>query len=267
MKKKKSDIEFSIRKNLNSEFVDNVKSIFLEIRAATGGMESSIFVADLLRMYMLYFNEKKWNCEDIDESYTGHGGYKEVVKRVIGENIYSRMKYESGVHRVQRVPKTESCGRVHTSTSTVVILPEVDIVDNVNINLNDLIIDTFRSSGAGGQHVNKTDSAVRITHIPTGIFVECQAERSQHKNKAKALSYLKSKLLADMRYKQKNEINLERKNIVGKGERSDKIRTYNFVQNRITDHRINLSVYNLSGVMNGNLDFILDKLVINYTLF
>lgn len=264
---KKNILELSIKNILNKNDKSDSKSIFFEIRAATGGLESSIFVSDLLRMYLLYFDKKNWKYEDVGISYTECGGYKEVVKRVIGDNVYSTLKYESGVHRVQRIPKTEAHGRVHTSTCTVAVLPETDIIDDIEINVNDLRIDTFRASGAGGQHVNKTDSAVRITHIPTGLITECQAERSQHKNKAKAISYLKSKLLINKQNEQKKEINFERKSLVGKGERSDKIRTYNYSQNRVTDHRLNVSLCNLVDVMNGNLDQLLNKLIMSDKIF
>ena len=267
LNKRKNDLEFEIINIINPKDKNDNKNIFLEIRSASGGLESSIFVSDLLRMYLLYFDSKKWKYEDVGISYTDCGGYKEVVKRIIGYNVYSRLKYESGVHRVQRIPKTEGHGRVHTSTCTVAVLPEVDIVDDIEININDLRIDTFRASGAGGQHVNKTDSAVRITHMPTGIITECQAERSQHKNKAKAMSYLKSKLLINLKNKKKKEIDFERKSLVGKGDRADKIRTYNYAQNRVTDHRVNYSVCNLIDVMNGNLDSIIDKLITNDVIY
>ncbi|WP_428608453.1 peptide chain release factor 1 [Sedimenticola sp.] len=236
------------------------RNIFLEVRAGTGGAEAALFAGDLLRMYLRYAEQMGWQTETISQTLGEQGGYKEVVSRVSGRNVYSRLKFESGTHRVQRVPETESQGRVHTSACTVAILPEAAEVDNVEVNSNDLRIDTFRASGAGGQHVNKTDSAVRITHLPSGIVVECQDERSQHKNKARALSLLQAKLLAGIQEKQASEQAESRKLQVGSGDRSERIRTYNFPQNRVTDHRINLTLYKLDEIMTGALDQVIDPL-------
>ncbi|MCW8883438.1 MAG: peptide chain release factor 1 [Sedimenticola sp.] len=236
------------------------RNVFLEVRAGTGGAEAALFAADLLRMYLRHAEQMGWQTETISQTLGEQGGYKEVVVRISGQNVYSRLKFESGTHRVQRVPETESQGRVHTSACTVAILPEAAEVDDVDINTNDLRIDTFRASGAGGQHVNKTDSAVRITHLPTGMVVECQDERSQHKNKARALSLLQAKLLSSIQQKQASERAETRKLQVGSGDRSERIRTYNFPQNRLTDHRINLTLYKLDEVMTGAIDQIVDPL-------
>ncbi|WP_029134775.1 peptide chain release factor 1 [Sedimenticola selenatireducens] len=237
------------------------RNIFLEVRAGTGGAEAALFAGDLLRMYLRYAEQMGWQTETISQTPGEQGGYKEVVSRVSGRNVYSRLKFESGTHRVQRVPETESQGRVHTSACTVAILPEAAEIDNVEVSGNDLRIDTFRASGAGGQHVNKTDSAVRITHLPTGIVVECQDERSQHKNKARALSLLQARLLAGIQQKQASEQAESRKLQVGSGDRSERIRTYNFPQNRLTDHRINLTLYKLDEIMTGALDQVIDPLI------
>ena len=239
-------------------------NIFLEIRAGTGGDEAAIFAGDLLRMYSRYAEEQGWKVEILSESQGEHGGYKEVITRVVGRGAYSRFKFESGTHRVQRVPQTESQGRVHTSAVTVAILPEVEEVEDIEINPAELKVDTFRASGAGGQHVNKTDSAIRITHLPTGIVVECQDERSQHKNRARAMSLLKAKLLSAEREKQQAAQAHSRKLQVGSGDRSERIRTYNFPQGRVTDHRIDLTLYKLDDVMQGNLDDILLPLANEY---
>lgn len=236
-------------------------NIFLEIRAGTGGDEAALFVGDLLRMYIRYAESQHWKIEPVSQSISEVGGYKEVIIRIIGKGAYSRLKFESGAHRVQRVPETESQGRIHTSACTVAILPEVDEVDDIEINPADLRIDTFRASGAGGQHVNKTDSAIRITHIPTGVVVECQDERSQHKNKAHAMNFLKSRLLSAEREKQVSEQAENRRNLVGSGDRSERIRTYNFPQGRVTDHRINLTLYKLDQIMEGDLDLIIEPLI------
>lgn len=236
------------------------RNIFLEIRAGTGGAEAALFTADLLRMYLRYAEQQGWQTETISQSQGEQGGYKEVICRIIGRNVYSRLKFESGTHRVQRVPETESQGRIHTSACTVAILPEAEAIDDVEISGNDLRIDTYRASGAGGQHVNKTDSAVRITHLPSGIVVECQDERSQHKNKARALSLLQARLLSGLQQQQHNEQAAERKLQVGSGDRSERIRTYNFPQNRVTDHRINLTLYKLDEVMAGGIDHIVTPL-------
>ena len=239
-------------------------NIFLEIRAGTGGEESALFAADLLRMYTRYAELRGWQVEIMSTSPSDLEGYKEVILRIIGHGAYSRLKFESGVHRVQRVPETESQGRIHTSACTVAVLPEVDEVAEVEINNADLRIDTFRASGAGGQHVNKTDSAVRITHLPTGIVVECQDERSQHKNRARAMSLLQAKLTRAERDRQTREIAENRRNLVGSGDRSERIRTYNFPQGRVTDHRINLTLYQLDEFMQGNLDTVIDALISEY---
>jgi peptide chain release factor 1 len=228
-------------------------NIFLEVRAGTGGDEAALFAGDLFRMYARYAESKRWEVEVLSESPGEHGGYKEIISRIIGRGAYSLLKFESGTHRVQRVPATEAQGRIHTSACTVAILPELEAVESVDLNPADLRIDTYRSSGAGGQHVNKTDSAIRITHLPSGIVVECQDERSQHKNRSRALSLLKARLLADEREKQASAQAQSRKLQVGSGDRSERIRTYNFPQGRVTDHRINLTLYKLDDVMNGNL--------------
>jgi peptide chain release factor 1 len=235
-------------------------NIFLEVRAGTGGDEAALFAGDLLRMYARYAESKRWEVEVLSESPGEHGGYKEIISRIIGRGAYSLLKFESGTHRVQRVPATEAQGRIHTSACTVAILPELEAVEAVDLNPADLRIDTYRSSGAGGQHVNKTDSAIRITHLPTGIVVECQDERSQHKNRSRALSLLKARLLADEREKQASAQAQSRKLQVGSGDRSERIRTYNFPQGRVTDHRINLTLYRLDDVMNGNLDELIGAL-------
>lgn len=237
------------------------RNVFLEVRAGTGGDEAAIFSGDLFRMYSRYAESQKWRTEVVSANEGEHGGYKEIIVRIIGQNVYSRLKFESGAHRVQRVPATESQGRIHTSACTVAILPEADEVGDVNIRTEDLRIDTYRSSGAGGQHVNTTDSAVRITHIPTGIVVECQDERSQHKNKAKALSHLSAKLLSSAQEAQAKETSDARRNLVGSGDRSERIRTYNYPQGRVTDHRINLTLYKLSEIMEGDLDEIIQPLI------
>jgi peptide chain release factor 1 len=235
-------------------------NIFLEVRAGTGGDEAALFAGDLFRMYARYAESKRWEVEVLSESPGEHGGYKEIISRIIGRGAYSLLKFESGTHRVQRVPATEAQGRIHTSACTVAILPELEAVEAVDLNPADLRIDTYRSSGAGGQHVNKTDSAIRITHLPTGIVVECQDERSQHKNRSRALSLLKARLLADEREKQASAQAQSRKLQVGSGDRSERIRTYNFPQGRVTDHRINLTLYRLDDVMNGNLDELIGAL-------
>jgi peptide chain release factor 1 len=235
-------------------------NVFLEIRAGTGGDEAAIFSGDLFRMYSRYAENHGWKVEVLSERPGEHGGYKEIITRVEGRDVYAQLKFESGAHRVQRVPDTESQGRIHTSACTVAVMPEVEDVDEIEINKADLRIDTYRSSGAGGQHVNKTDSAVRITHIPSGVVVECQDERSQHKNRARAMSLLQAKLLRNAQDKQASEQAETRRNLVGTGDRSDRIRTYNFPQGRMTDHRINLTLYKLDEVMEGDLDAIIGPL-------
>ena len=235
-------------------------NVFLEVRAGTGGDEAAIFSGDLFRMYNRYADQQGWKVEVVSEREGDHGGYKELIARVTGQDVYAHLKFESGAHRVQRVPETESQGRVHTSACTVAIMPEVASVDEVDINKADLRIDTFRASGAGGQHVNKTDSAIRITHIPSGLVVECQDERSQHKNKARAMSLLQSRLLSGIQEKQQQQQADERRNLVGSGDRSERIRTYNYPQGRVTDHRINLTLYKLNEVMEGALGEVVEPL-------
>ena len=239
-------------------------NIYLEIRAGAGGDEAAIFAGDLSRMYTRYAEAQGWQVELISANASEQGGYKEIILRIIGQGAYSRFKFESGVHRVQRVPLTEAQGRVHTSTCTIAVMPEVEEIEEVDINPADLRIDTFRASGAGGQHVQKTDSAIRITHIPTGTVVECQDERSQHKNRARAMSLLKSKLLSEERNKQQQQQAETRRNLVGTGDRSERIRTYNFPQGRLTDHRINLTLYKLPAIMNGDLAEVISALVQEY---
>ncbi len=236
-------------------------NIFLEIRAGTGGEEAALFAMSLMKMYLCYAELKGWQTEIMQRTLSDLGGYKAVIMRIVGKGAYSRLKFESGVHRVQRVPETESQGRVHTSACTVAVLPEPPEVDTAEINLADCRIDTFRASGAGGQHVNKTDSAIRITHLPTGMVVECQDERSQHKNKAQALSFLQARLTESARRKQREEQAANRRDLVGSGDRSERIRTYNFPQGRITDHRINLTLYKLEDVLAGQLDDIIKQLI------
>jgi len=239
-------------------------NIFLEIRAGTGGDEAAIFAGDLFRMYSRYAELRRWQIEVMSESPGEHGGYKEVIARIVGQGAYSRLKFESGAHRVQRVPETESQGRIHTSAATVAIMPEVEEVEAVDINPADLKVDTYRASGAGGQHINKTDSAIRITHLPTGIVVECQDERSQHKNRARAMSLLAARMLAAEREKQDAEQAQTRRKLVGSGDRSERIRTYNFPQGRLTDHRINLTLYKLENILEGNLDEVIEPLIQEY---
>ncbi|MBT4964550.1 MAG: peptide chain release factor 1 [Francisellaceae bacterium] len=241
-------------------------NVFLEIRAGTGGDEAAIFSGDLSRMYIRYAESQNWQIECVNENTGEHGGYKEIILRVIGAGVYSKLKFESGAHRVQRVPTTESQGRIHTSACTVAIMPEVDMVNDVDIDPSDLRIDTYRASGAGGQHVNRTDSAVRVTHIPTGVVAECQEERSQHKNKAKAMSLLKAKILAQEKKKQQDEQAMARKSLVGSGDRSERIRTYNFPQGRVTDHRINLTLYSLDAVLQGDLSMVIEPLIIEHQM-
>ena len=240
---------------------NDTRNIFLEVRAGTGGDEAAIFSGDLARMYQRFAERRGWQIEIINESLGEHGGYKEIILRVCGRDVYSQLKFESGTHRVQRVPETESQGRIHTSACTVAIMPEVDEVDAIDINPADLKVDTFRASGAGGQHVNKTESAIRITHIPTGVIVECQDERSQHKNRARAMSLLASRLLSAKQEKQHAEQSSMRKLQVGSGDRSERIRTYNYPQGRLTDHRINLTLYKLDDIMEGGLEQVIQPLI------
>lgn len=237
---------------------------YLEIRAGTGGDEAGIFAGDLFRMYSRYAESKRWSMEVLSENESEQGGFKEIIVLVSGEGVYGQLKFESGGHRVQRVPKTESQGRIHTSACTVAVMPELPESEMPEINPADLRIDTYRSSGAGGQHVNTTDSAVRITHIPTGIVVECQDERSQHKNKAKAMSVLASRIVQAEQERQAAEQTDMRRNLLGSGDRSDKIRTYNYPQGRVTDHRINLTIYRLDEVMNGKIDELIQPIITEY---
>ncbi len=250
-RKRRDELEEQLKILLLPKDANDQRNVFLEIRAAAGGDESAIFSGDLLRMYTRYVEGLGWHIEILSESLGEHGGYKEVITRITGQNVYAQLKFESGAHRVQRVPLTESQGRVHTSTCTVAILPEAEEVDAIQINPADLRIDTYRASGAGGQHVNRTESAIRITHIPTGTVVECQDERSQHKNRARAMSVLQARLLAAEQEKQQRHQSETRRNLVGTGDRSERIRTYNYSQGRVTDHRINLTLYNLTDVMEG----------------
>jgi len=236
-------------------------NIFLEIRAGTGGDEAAIFAGDLFRMYQKYAEGRGWQLEIYSQNEGEHGGFKEIIVRVAGQGAYSRFKFESGTHRVQRVPETESQGRIHTSACTVAILPEAEDVEEIDINPADLRVDTFRASGAGGQHVNKTDSAIRITHLPSGIVVECQDERSQHKNRARAMSLLQARLLEQEQTRQESEIAESRRLQVGSGDRSQRVRTYNFPQGRVTDHRINLTLYKLDDILAGDLDMLIDPLL------
>jgi len=236
-------------------------NVFLEIRAGTGGDEAAIFSGDLFRMYSRYAEQRGWKAEIVSQSLGEHGGYREVITRLVGEGVYGALKFESGAHRVQRVPETESQGRIHTSACTVAVMPEADSIDEITIKKSDLRIDTFRASGAGGQHVNKTDSAIRVTHLPTGVVVECQDERSQHKNKARALSLLQSRLLNAEQEAAHAEQSDQRKSLVGSGDRSERIRTYNFPQGRMTDHRINLTLYKLAEVLEGDLGLVIQPLL------
>lgn len=259
----KEKLEEDLRMALLPKDPNDEKNILLEIRAGTGGDEAGLFACDLFRMYAKYAEKNRWRVEIMSQSFTGVGGFKEVIALIEGKGVYSRLKYESGVHRVQRVPVTESQGRIHTSTVTVAILPEAEEVE-VGIDPNELRIDIFRSSGPGGQSVNTTDSAVRITHLPTNMVVTCQDEKSQHKNKAKALKILRARLLDNARQEKEKEISAQRKNQVGTGERSERIRTYNFPQGRVTDHRIGLTLYRLSEVLDGEIDEIIRGLTTHY---
>ena len=263
--KKLEVIEHELQILLLPKDPNDSRNIFLEIRAGTGGDESALFAGDLLRMYLRYAEDHRWQTEIVSKNDSELGGYKEVIVRIIGEGAYSKLKFESGGHRVQRVPATESQGRVHTSACTVAVLPELDEIGEVNLNPADLRIDVFRASGAGGQHVQKTDSAVRITHLPTGMVVECQDERSQYKNKDRAMKILRSKLYEAERERQNAAIAATRKSQVGTGDRSGKIRTYNFPQNRVTDHRLtgDNKNFNIAAIMNGELDNMIDALILN----
>lgn len=254
-------LELELQKLLLPKDPNDGKNVFLEVRAGTGGDEAAIFAGDLFRMYSRYAEKNKWKVEIVSEREGEHGGYKEIITRIVGDAVFSRLKFESGAHRVQRVPETESQGRIHTSACTVAILPEADELQDIDINKADLRVDTFRASGSGGQHVNKTDSAIRLTHLPSGIVVECQDERSQHKNRAKAMALLQAKLNSAQQDSAAQEQADERRNLVGSGDRSERIRTYNFPQGRVTDHRVNLTLYKLDEIMDGTLNEIIGTLV------
>jgi peptide chain release factor 1 len=257
----RDELELELQKLLLPKDLRDAKNVFLEIRAGTGGDEAAIFSGDLFRMYSKFAERQRWNVEVISESSGDHGGYKEIIARIVGQGVYSKLKFESGAHRVQRVPETESQGRIHTSACTVAVMAEADEKDAIEINKADLRVDTFRASGSGGQHVNKTDSAIRLTHLPTGMVVECQDERSQHKNRAKAMSVLQARLTDAQDQAVAQEQSDQRKSLVGSGDRSERIRTYNFPQGRVTDHRINLTLYKLGEVMEGALDEVVGPLV------
>ncbi len=254
-------LELDLQKLLLPKDPNDHKNVFLEIRAGTGGDEAAIFSGDLFRMYSKFAENCRWKVEVMSESSGDHGGYKEIIARIVGTGVYSQLKFESGAHRVQRVPDTESQGRIHTSACTVAIMPEADAQDAIEINKGDLRVDTFRASGSGGQHVNKTDSAIRLTHLPTGMVVECQDERSQHKNRAKAMAVLQARLDSAQDDAAAKEQSEQRKSLVGSGDRSERIRTYNFPQGRVTDHRINLTLYKLGEVMEGSLGDLVQPLV------
>ena len=255
------DLETKIKTLLLPSDPHDNSNIFLEIRAGTGGNEAAIFVGDLFRMYHRYAENNRWKVEVISASEGEYGGYKEIISRVEGKGAFSKLKFESGAHRVQRIPETESQGRIHTSAATVAVLPEADEIDDIEIDPTELRIDTFRASGAGGQHVNKTDSAIRITHLPSGLAIECQDDRSQHRNKARAIALLKARLLDAEQQQQQEQQAQTRKNLVGSGDRSERIRTYNFPQGRITDHRIDLTLYQLPKLMEGDMDIIINLLI------
>ncbi|MDX1403432.1 MAG: peptide chain release factor 1 [Woeseiaceae bacterium] len=264
LEEQREALEVELKKALIPPDPHDDSNVYLEIRAGTGGDEAALFAGDLFRMYSKYAESMKWPLEILSAREGEHGGYKEIVSRISGSGIYARLKFESGAHRVQRVPATESQGRIHTSACTVAVLAEPDEVEAIEVNPNDLRIDTFRASGAGGQHVNKTDSAVRLTHLPSGIVVECQDERSQHKNKARAMSLLQAKLLDAEIAQRETEQAQQRKRLVGSGDRSERIRTYNYPQGRVTDHRINLTLYKLNEILEGDLGQVIDPLTSEY---
>ena len=264
LQERHDELELELQKALIPPDPHDQSNVYLEIRAGTGGDEAAIFAGDLFRMYTKYAESMGWSVEILSAREGEHGGYKEIISRVTGSGIYAALKFESGAHRVQRVPATESQGRIHTSACTVAVLPEVDEVEAEEINPADLRVDTYRASGAGGQHVNKTDSAVRLTHLPTGIVVECQDERSQHKNRARAMSLLQARLLDAKIAEQQTEQAEQRKLLVGSGDRSERIRTYNYPQGRVTDHRINLTLYKLDEILEGGLDQVVQPLVSEY---
>ena len=260
-KRNMESLEADLQIQLLPKDPNDSRNVFLEVRAGTGGDEAAIFAGDLFRMYSRFAETQGWSVEVISANEGEHGGYKEVITRIVGKDVYSRLKFESGAHRVQRVPETESQGRIHTSACTVAVMAELDESADIEINKADLRVDTFRASGAGGQHVNKTDSAIRLTHIPTGVVVECQEERSQHKNRAKAMSLLASRLQAAEDERQASEMASARKSLVGSGDRSERIRTYNYPQGRVTDHRINLTLYKLQEIIGGELQYIVEPLL------
>lgn len=264
LRDRQETLTLSLQKALIPPDPHDASNVYLEIRAGTGGDEAAIFAGDLFRMYSRYGESQRWSIEVITAREGDHGGYKEIISRVSGNNIFAKLKFESGAHRVQRVPETESQGRIHTSACTVAVLPEPEEVEEVEINSADLRVDTYRASGAGGQHVNKTDSAVRLTHLPTGIVVECQDERSQHKNRARAMSLLQARLLDTQVAQQEAEHAEKRKLLVGSGDRSERIRTYNFPQGRVTDHRINLTLYKLDEIMQGGMNQVIEPLINEY---
>ncbi|MBK7955206.1 MAG: peptide chain release factor 1 [Candidatus Accumulibacter sp.] len=258
------EIEAELQKLLLPKDAKDDRNVFLEIRAGTGGDESALFAGNLFRMYTRYAERQRWQVEVLSASASDLGGHKEVIARISGNGVYSRLKFESGGHRVQRVPDTETQGRIHTSACTVAVMPEADALEEVQINPAEIRVDTYRASGAGGQHINKTDSAVRITHLPTGIVVECQDDRSQHKNKAQALSVLVARIRDMQEREQHASIASERRNLIGSGDRSERIRTYNFPQGRVTDHRINLTLYKIDAIMDGDLDDLIAALTAEY---
>jgi len=253
-------IEAELQQLLLPRDANDHRNVFLEIRAGTGGDESALFAGNLFRMYVRYAERRRWQVEVISASVSDLGGYREIIARIVGGGVYSRLKFESGGHRVQRVPETEAQGRIHTSACTVAIMPEAEALDEVLINPADIRVDTYRASGAGGQHINKTDSAVRITHLPTGIVVECQDDRSQHKNKAQAMSVLVARIKDLQEREQHANISSTRRSLIGSGDRSERIRTYNFPQGRVTDHRINLTLYKIDAIMDGELDELITAL-------